>query len=49
MSEILEISDKSIIRICGLELEGHELKHHLANGLRYQELSEQLKEGVINE
>ena len=49
MSEILEISDKSIIHIGGLELKGHELKHHLANGLRYKELSEQLKEGVINE
>lgn len=49
MSEILEICDNSTYRIGGLEIQGDELKHHLANGLRYVELSKHMKDGVINE
>lgn len=47
MTEILEICDESTYLIGGLKLKGDELKHHLANGLRYVELSNQMKEGVI--
>ena len=46
--EIYEISEETTIRIGGIELSGRELKHHLANGLRYEKLSEQLV-GVSNE
>lgn len=46
-NEIVEISDKSTYRIGGLELRGDELKHHLANGIRYVELEKQLKEGAL--
>ena len=50
MSEILEIKKSAIYRIGGLELLGSELMHQLANGLRYEELSEHLKkDGVNNE
>ena len=48
MTEIFEICDESIYCVGGLELRGDELKHHLANGLRYVELEKQMKkEGVL--
>jgi len=47
MKEILEIDNSAIYKIGSLELQGDELKHHLANGLRYEEIKEQFhKESV---
>ena len=47
MTEILEICDESTYRVGELKLRGDELKHHLANGIRYVELEKQLKEGAL--
>ena len=47
MTEILEICDESTYNISGVILKGDELKHHLANGIRYVELEKQLKEGAL--
>jgi len=49
MSEILEIQESATYKIGGLELQGNELKHKIANGLRYEKLTEHLKDGVTNE
>lgn len=42
MSEIFEIKKSAIYKIGGLEITGNDLIHKVANGLRYEELSEQL-------
>ena len=46
-NEILEICDDSTYSIGGVILRGDELKHHLANGIRYVELEKQMKEGAL--
>ena len=48
MSEILEIDTSAIYKIGGLELPGNELIHTVANGLRYEELSEHFKKESVN-
>ncbi len=49
MNEILEIDIERTYNVHGLELTGKDLIHKVANGLRYEEISEHFKEGVTNE
>lgn len=48
-NEILEIDCSAIYKIGSLEIPGNELIHKVANGIRYEEISEHFKEGVTNE
>ena len=43
-NEIVEIDKSAIYRIGGLEIPGNELIHKIANGIRYEELREQIGE-----
>ena len=45
-NEILEIDKSATYRIGSLEILGNELIHKVANGLRYEELSNHMKESV---
>lgn len=47
-NEIFEINESAIYRIGSLEIPGNELIHKVANGIRYEELSERMG-SVINE
>ena len=46
MTEILEIDKSATYRIGSLEIPGNELIHKVANGIRYEELSNHMKESV---
>lgn len=48
-NEILEIDTSAIYKVGSAEIPGNELIHKVANGIRYEEISEHFKEGVTNE
>lgn len=49
MSEIFEIDKSAIYRIGRLEIPGNELIHKVANGIRYEKIKDEFKDGVTNE
>ena len=48
MTEIFEIDKSAIYKIGRLQLKGNELINTLANGLKYEELSERLEMDGVN-
>lgn len=49
MSEILEINTSATYKIGSLEIPGNELIHKVANGIRYEELSEHFQKESVND